>query len=264
MIAIGGLINSTVDIVREKIEDKDETYIKNLAQEQVDCGAHIIDVNAGAFVWDETENLIWLVNTVQEQINKPLALDSPSAEALRKATEVHKGIPVINSITAEEKRYNEVLPIVKQFNTEVIALCMSDDGMPETVDDRLKVTDKLLNNFEKEGIDLTKVYLDPIIKPIGVNSKDGKMALQTIQAINSWETDVHITCGLGNISYGLPHRKLLNQALLIMAMERGMDSAIIDPTDKYLMKLIKAAEVLINRDAYETEYLKAARAGELD
>src|SRR6056297_567124 len=161
MIVIGELINSTRDIIKEKIEEKDEEYIKNIAQKQVDCGASFVDVNAGAFVWDEVENLIWLVNTVQEAIDKPLALDSPSAEALKKAAEVHEGNPMINSITAEEERYAEVLPILKEFDAEVIALCMSDDGMPETADDRLEVADKLINNFEKEGIDLDKVYLDP-------------------------------------------------------------------------------------------------------
>jgi len=264
MIIIGELINSTRDIIKEKIEEKDEEYIKNIAQEQVDCGASYVDVNAGAFVWDEIENLIWLVNTVQEKVDKPLALDSPSAEALRKAAEVHEGKPMINSITAEEERYKEVLPILKDYDADVIALCMSDDGMPETADDRLEVAEKLLNNFEKEGIDLGRVYLDPIIKPISVNGDYGYEVLETVQGITDWGTDVHITCGLSNISYGLPNRALLNQAFLVMAMERGMDSAIIDPTDKYMMKLVKAAEVLTNKDAFGTEYLKASRAGELD
>ncbi len=264
MIIIGELINSTRDVIKEKIEEKDKKYIKNIAQEQVDCGASYVDVNAGAFVWDEVENLIWLVETVQEQVDKPLALDSPSAEALRKAAEVHDGIPMINSITGEEERYKEILPILQEYDAEVIALCMGDDGMPDTADDRLKVADKLLNNFERDGIAHEKVYLDPIIKPISVNGKYGYQVLDTITGICDMGTDAHITCGLSNISYGLPHRALLNQAFLIMAMERGMDSAIIDPTDKYMMKLIKAAEVLLNKDNYGTNYLKASRAGELD
>ena len=264
MIVIGELINSTRDVIKEKIEEKDAEYIKNIAQKQVDCGASFVDVNAGAFVWDEVENLIWLVNTVQEAIDKPLALDSPSAEALKKAAEVHEGIPMINSITAEEERYKEILPILQEYDAKVVALCMSDEGMPETADDRLKVADKMLNDFERDGIALDNVYFDPIIKPISVNGIYGYQVLETIQGITDWDTDVHITCGLSNISYGLPNRALLNQAFVIMAMERGMDSAIIDPTDANMMKLVKAAEVLINRDSFGMEYLKASRAGELD
>src|SRR6056297_96324 len=264
MIVIGELINSTRDIIKEKIEEKDEEYIKNIAQKQVDCGASFVDVNAGAFVWDEVENLIWLVNTVQEAIDKPLALDSPSAEALKKAAEVHEGIPMINSITAEEERYKEILPILQQYDAKVVALCMSDEGMPETADDRLKVADKMLNDFERDGIALDNVYFDPIIKPISVNGIYGYQVLETIQGITDWDTDVHITCGLSNISFGLPNRCLLNQAFLMMAMDRGLDSAIIDPLDDYIMKLVKAAEVLLNRDDYGQRYLKACRAGEMD
>ncbi len=264
MIIIGELINSTREEIKAKIKEQDADYIKDIAKKQVEAGSSYVDVNAGAFVWDEIDYLIWLVETVQEVVDVPLTLDSPNAEALKKAAEVHEGIPMINSITAEEERYKEIVPLVQEYDAKVVALCLSDDGMPETADERLKIADRLVNNFEKDGVPLENVYLDPIIKPISVDGKFGYQVLDTIEGVSDWGTDMHITCGLSNISYGLPNRALLNQAFLIMAMERGLDSAIIDPLDDYMMKLVKAAEVLINRDQYGMEYLKASRAGKLD
>ncbi len=264
MIVIGELINSTRDIIKEKIEEKDAEYIQEIAKKQVEAGAEYVDVNAGAFVWDEVEYIQWLVEVVQDAVDKPLSLDSPSPEALRKAADKHDGVPMINSITAEKERYAEIIPLVKEYNAKVVALCISDDGMPESAEERLKITETLVNNFEKDGVPLENVFLDPIIKPISVDGIFGYQVLDTITGIMDMGTDMHITCGLSNISYGLPQRALLNQAFLIMAMERGLDSAIIDPLDDYMMKLVKAAEVLINRDNYGMEYLKASRAGKLD
>lgn len=264
MIVIGELINSTRDIIKEKIEEKDKEYIQDIALQQVDAGASYVDVNSGAFVWDEIEHLIWLVKTVQEVTDVPLSLDSPNEEAIEKAAEVHEGIPMINSITAEKERYEKVIPLIQEYDAKVVALCLSDEGMPETAEQRLKIADKLVNDLSRDGVPLENVFIDPIIKPISVDGKFGYQVLDTISGITDWDTDVHITCGLSNISFGLPNRCLLNQAFLMMAMDRGLDSAIIDPLDDYIMKLVRAAEVLLNRDDYGQRYLKACRAGEMD
>lgn len=263
MIIIGELINSTRDEIKEKIEAEDREYIQEIAQKQADNGADFIDVNAGAFVNKEVEYLLWLVETVQEVVDKPLALDSPDPEALKKAIEIHEGVPMINSISAEEERYQKIIPLLQEYNAKVVALCMDDEGMPEEAESRLNVAKKLLNKLENDGIDADNVYLDPLVKPISVNGEFGRQVLETIAGIDSWGSGVHITCGLSNISYGLPNRKLLNQAFMMMSMERGLDSAIIDPLDDYMMSLIKAAEVLTNKDPFGSNYLKAARAGKL-
>jgi cobalamin-dependent methionine synthase I len=264
MIIIGELLNSTRKQIKKAIEEKNIEHIQEIAVNQAKKGADFIDVNAGAFIHKEVEYLNWLVKVVQEVVDKPLALDSPDPEALESAIKLHKGTPMINSITAEKERYDLIMPLVKNYEAKVIALCMGDDGMPETAEERLKVADKLINNFERDGIPLSNVFLDPLIKPISVNGEFGPQVLDTITGIIDWGTDVHITCGLSNISFGLPKRTLLNQAFLVLAMGRGLDSAIIDPLDNYLMKLIKASELLLNKDPFSAAYIKAARAGELD
>lgn len=264
MIIIGELINSTRKEIKKAIEDKNREYIQNIARKQVEMGADYIDVNAGAFVHEEKDYLAWLIEAVQEVVDIPLSLDSPNPEALKEGLKLVNKRPMINSITAENERYKIILPLIREYNASVIALCMDDTGMPASADDRLKVADKLLNNLASDGIPVENVYLDPLLKPISVNGEFGPQVLDTISGIVEWETDVHITCGLSNISYGLPKRALLNQAFLVMAMGRGLNSAIVDPLDQYLMKLVRAAEVLLDRDPFGGRYIKAARAGELD
>ncbi len=263
MIIIGELINSTRKAIKKAIDEQDVKYIQDLAVRQEEAGADYIDVNAGAYVHDEAKHLIWLVEKVQEVVSKPLALDSPDPKALEAALKVHKGVPMINSISAEKERYEQVMPLVKESGSQVVALCMSDDGMPETAEDRLEVAKVLLADLDKDGIDLTKVFLDPLIKPVSVDGIYGPQALDAIERIAALESGAHITSGLSNISFGLPHRALLNQAFIVLAMGRGMDSAIVDPLDKKKMSLVKAAEVILNKDPYAMNYLKAARADKL-
>ena len=265
MIIIGELINSTREKIKEVIEAQDEEYIKEIAQKQVAAGADFVDVNAGAFFTKkEPDYLVWLVETVQSVVDKPLALDSPNPEALRRAIEVHQGQPLINSITAETERYQEIIPLVKEYGASVIALCMDDTGMPDTAAERLTVAEKLLNDLQTDGVPAENIYLDPLIKPISVKGEFGPQVLETVAGIKKWDTGAHITCGLSNISHGLPHRVLLNRAFLILLMGQGLDSAIMDPLDTELMKLIKAARVLLDQDPFGAEYIKASRTGELD
>jgi len=263
MIIIGELINSTRKKIKQAIDDQDVKYIQELAKKQEEAGADYIDVNSGAYVHDEVRYLVWLVETVQEVVEKPLALDSPNPKALEEAMKVHEGTPLINSISAEQERYDQIIPLIKGTDTPVVALAMSDEGMPETADDRLEVTKKLLDMLDKDDVKMSNVYLDPLIKPVSVNGEYGPQALDAIEKIARLESGCHITSGLSNISFGLPHRALLNQAFIVLAMGRGMDSAIVDPLDQKKMSLVKAAEVILNLDPYAMNYLKAARADKL-
>ncbi len=263
MIIIGELINSTRKAIKKAIDEQDVQYIQDLAKKQEEAGADFIDVNAGAYVHDEAKHLVWLVEKVQEVVSKPLALDSPDPKALQAALKAHDGVPMINSISLEKERYAQVAPLVKESGAQVVALCMSDEGMPETADDRLEIAKRLLSDLDKDGIPLTNVFLDPLIKPVSVNGEYGPQALDAIERISALGSGAHITSGLSNISFGLPQRALLNQAFIVLAMGRGMDSAIIDPLDKKKMSLVKAAEVILNLDPYAMNYLKAMRAGKL-
>jgi 5-methyltetrahydrofolate--homocysteine methyltransferase len=264
VIIIGEKINSTLKKIRPAIAEYDKDAIQKLALRQIKAGADYIDLNAGMFLEDEPERLEWLVNTVQEVTDAPLVMDSPNPAALRRGLETNKnGKPMINSITNETERFNEVLPLVKEFNTSVVALCMDDTGMPETEEDRVNIARDMIKKLTAEGVAPEDIFIDPLIRPIGTGSHYGKVAIGTIRKVKEEFPEVHITCGLSNISFGIPARKLMNQTFLVAAVANGMDGAILNPLDKKLMTFLYAAEALMGHDDFCMNYLTAYREGKL-
>jgi 5-methyltetrahydrofolate--homocysteine methyltransferase len=265
VIIIGEKINSTLKKVRPAIEKYDKKAIQDLALRQVKAGASYIDLNAGMFLSDEPERLEWLVNTVQEVTDTPLAIDSPNPVALERGLAANKnGKPIINSITDESERFETVLPLVKKYNAAVIALCMDDSGMPETIEDRVKIARSMITKLSEAGVAHEDIFIDPLIRPIGTGSHYGKVAIGTMRQVKEEYPDVHITCGLSNISFGIPARKLMNQTFLVAATANGMDGAILNPLDKKLMTFLYAAEALMGHDDFCMNYLTAYREGKLD
>ncbi len=265
MIIIGEKINSTLKAIRPAIENYDTATIQDIAKKQYEAGATFLDVNAGMFTGEEPERLVWLVNTIQEVTDAPFSIDSPNPKAIEAALKANKNPkPIINSITDEKERYDAIMPLAVQFNTGIIALCMDDTGMPETIDERVVIAERLIGKLTKEGIAMEDIYIDPLIRPIGTGSHYGVVAIETIRRVKSEFPSVHIACGLSNISFGIPARKLMNQAFLVAAMAAGMDGAILDPLDKKLMSFMYATEALMGLDDYCMNYLTKFREGELE
>ncbi|HOA54046.1 MAG: methyltetrahydrofolate cobalamin methyltransferase [Acetivibrionales bacterium] len=264
MIIIGEKLNSTNKAAKAAIESLDAVFVHDMARKQLDAGASYIDLNAGMFVEGEPEKLEWLVKTAQEAVDAPLSIDSPNPEAIERALKITASKPIINSITLEKERYDSILPLVLEYGTRVIALCMDDSGMPETTEERVAIADKLITGLTAKGIDISDIFIDPMIRPVSTGSHYGTVALETIRSVRTKFPGVHITCGLSNISFGLPARKILNQAFLIAAMTCGLDSAILDPLDKRLMAYIYAAEALLGNDDFCMNYLEKYREGLID
>lgn len=261
MIIIGELINSSRKPIKAAIEAKDADSIRRIASDQAENRAAYIDVNAGTFVENEPEYLTWLVQTAQEASDLPCAIDSPNPKAVEAALKVHKGVAMINSISLEKERYDNLMPLIAGTDLKVVALCMSDEGMPVTVDDRLKIADALVNDLVKNNIPLENIFIDPLVQPVSVDKTYGTGFLDSIEALTEKFKGIHTACGLSNISYGLPGRKQLNRAFMIQAILKGLDGAIINPLDKGMQAAITTAEALVGRDDYCMNYLKAFRAG---
>lgn len=259
MIIVGELINASRKAVGEAISAQDAEAIKKLAVDQHEAGANYIDVNAGIFVGQEAGYLQWLVKTVQGAVNAPCCIDSPDPKAIENALSVHKGTAMINSISLEKDRYNALLPVVAGTDLKVVALCMSDEGMPETTEDRVKIADQLINDLVKNNIPLDNIYVDPLVQPVSTKSTFGDEFLNAVDEIMTRFKGVHTICGLSNISYGLPLRQMLNQTFAVMAIARGLDALIINPLDSKMIQNLIAAETLAGRDDYCMNYLKAYR-----
>lgn len=259
MLVVGELINASRKAIGEAIKAQDVAYIQQVAKDELEAGANFIDVNAGIFVGKEPEYLQWLVKTVQEAVDAPCCIDSPDPKAIEAALSVHKGVAMINSISLEKARYDALIPVVAGTDLKVVALCMSDDGMPETMADRLKIADKLINGLVQNNVPISNIYVDPLVQPVSVNNTFAMEFINSVEAIMNQFKGVHTMCGLSNISYGLPERKFMNRGFAVMAIAKGLDGMIVDPLDKMMMASIVTAESLAGRDAYCANYLKAFR-----
>jgi 5-methyltetrahydrofolate--homocysteine methyltransferase len=263
MIIVGELINASRKKIKEAMEDKkDPEYLKQIAIDQDKAGATYVDVNAGVFVGEEADYMTWAVQLVQSVVEKPLALDSPDPKVIEAAIAVHKhGTPMLNSISMEKDRWEKLSPIIAGTDMKVVALCMSDAGMPETAVDRLKIADDLVNGLTKINVPLDNIYIDPCVQPVGTNMTFGIEFLKAVAQTKANFPGVHIMCGLSNISFGLPERKFLNRIFMGQAIYCGLDGAIIDPLDKPMMGTIAGAVALVGQDKGCRGYLKAFRAG---
>ncbi len=262
MLIIGELINTSRKAVKEAVLNKDADFIKKLAQEQYDAGADYIDVNCGTMVNNEAEVMVWLVNCIQEQVEAPLCIDSPDAAVLDAGLALCKyDQPMLNSISDEDDRFDSILPIILKHKAKVVALCMDSTGMPETAEDRVKVARNIYNKLTKAGVADDDIYFDPLIKPVSSISTAGIEVLEAIKQIKSEFPDVHFTCGLSNISFGLPNRKVLNRLFAVQIMAIGMDGYVLDPTDKEMMGSLIASTTLLDQDEFNCDYLKAHRKG---
>lgn len=263
MLIIGERINATRKRIGEAVRNGDAEFIRQEARKQELAGAHMLDVNGG-IAGKEVEYLSWLVNVVQEVTNLPLCLDSADPEALRHALPLCRQRPVmINSVTDEPERFRALVPLAKEHNTKVIALCVSASEPPRGLEDRVAAAARLVDQLRAEGIPADDIYVDPCVFPVSTGPEHGPAVLEAVTQIKVRYRDVHINCGVSNVSYGLPLRKLLNEVFLIMLMSRGLDTAIIDPCEEGIMAKITAAEALRGVDAYCQEYLLAYREGKL-
>ncbi|WP_206811920.1 methyltetrahydrofolate cobalamin methyltransferase [Paradesulfitobacterium ferrireducens] len=260
MLIVGELINSTRKAISQAMEQKDKAYLQELARRQVEAGAHILDINA-ATSSNEIENIQWLADIVQEVVDVPICIDSPSAEAVAAGLARCQRPGMVNSISAEQERWEQMLPLIQKYGAKVVALCMQDGGMPETVDDRLEVAEKLVSGLTRAGVAADDIYLDPLIKPLGVDHNFGLQALETTRLLREKYPQVHVISGLSNISFGLPERRVINRAFLVMSVAMGMDAFILDPLDQAMMSLLAASRALAGQDEYCMDYITAVRAG---
>jgi len=263
MIIVGEKINTSRKSIAEAVERQDADFICKTAKEQAEAGAHYIDVNAGTFLDREIECLCWLVETVQNEVELPLCLDSPNPKALSEAIKLHKGEPLINSISLEEDRFQSLLPVITSRPCSIVALCMAQTSMPTTVEERVHVGSELIKRLTDKGIPLEKIYVDPLVQPVSVDTGMGIATLGAISKIMSGFSGVNTICGLSNISFGLPERHLINRNFLALGMAYGLSAAILDPTDKRLISTLLTVEMLLGRDEYCGNFIDAYQSGRI-
>lgn len=263
MIIVAERINSSRKPIARAIEKKDTAMIQNEAKAQEQCGAGYIDVNAGTFIGTEKDMLKWLIEIVQEAVEIPLCLDSADPEVLKAVIGEVDKTPMLNSITLEPKRLEGILPLAVKHNAALIALCQSETGMANTANEKIEMADQLVGQASRAGLPLENLYIDPLVFPVATDSESASATLEAIRAIKKRHPLVKTICGLTNVSYGLPNRRLINRTFLVSAIGSGLSSAILDPTDNELRTALTTALMIAGKDQYCMDYIRAHKSGEL-
>jgi 5-methyltetrahydrofolate corrinoid/iron sulfur protein methyltransferase len=264
MIIIGEKINGTRKQVAAAIQDRDAGFIRGLAMRQYENGAAYLDLNAGTVPKREPEDMVWLVETVQEALpDAMLCLDSANPRALRAGIEKAKRIPMLNSLSGEQPRIDGVLPLACEFKTELIVLALDDNGIPQTSEGRQNVVRRLIEMTRAGGLPDEKLYVDPLVMAIATGTENGNISLETCRNLKDEFPEIHLTCGLSNISFGMPLRATLNQAFMALVLQAGMDSVIMNPEDRELQGIMMATETILGKDRHCMNFIRAFRSGKI-
>jgi 5-methyltetrahydrofolate--homocysteine methyltransferase len=266
MLIVGERINTFRKRVMRAFEEKDADYIRSEAERQAKAGAHIIDVNAGSDINIEPDNMKWAVRTVQEAVDLPLAIDSPNPDTIKAGFEVCRDPQAawVNSITLEKERIEALLPLVKEQQCMVVALCRDEGGVAQSSQGRVDIAKRVVETIDSYGIKPDNIILDPMIEPLSVRNDGGTMSLKTLRGLKEAIPEIKTIISLSGISFGLPGRKLLHRVYLPILMYEGLDYVFLDPLDSKLMTSIMAADALLDRDEFCMEYITASRDGRLE
>ena len=258
---IGERINPTGrKIFQEQLRRGDLSRIEIDVAQQVAGGAMVLDVNMGAPLADETDLMVKAIRLIQGACDLPLCLDSSIIEVLEAGLAAYQGKALVNSITAEDERMDAILPLVKRHGAAVIALPNDEEEIPAEPARRVQLARKIIDVATgKYGIPIEDIVIDPLAMPIGADTSLVLTTLETISLLHD-EFGVNMTLGASNVSFGMPDRASIGAAFLPMAIKAGLTSAIIDARSPQLVRSVKAADLLLNRDAWGASWIAAHRA----
>ena len=260
MIIFGEKLNSSIPSVHQAFENRDENYIREMTRKQLDFGANYLDVNAGVFLEQEIDVLLWAIsNVLDEAPDAKLMIDSPNPEAVKEVlSKFHDNDVIVNSVTLEEERL-PVLESVCQYGTGIVALPIDENGIPETAEERLEVSQKLVQKLHDTGIEDERIYLDVLVQSLSSDHLAAKETLRSIKLLRKHFPQIHLTGGLSNVSFGLPGRSYINAAFLASAVTMGLDSAILDITNRSMFFAVHASGLINGQDEYCMNYIEKYR-----
>lgn len=255
MIIIGEKLNGSIPSVAKAIAEKDADLIRERARMQAEAGATFLDVCASVEEAVEVETLKWMIDLVQEVTDTPICVDSPSARSCVAAIPFCKRPGLINSVSLEGDKIDTIFPVIADTDWECVALLCDNDGIPDSVERRMKIFFGIMEKAKQYGIAPSRLHIDPLVVTLGTDQTALTVFADCCRRIKYEYPEIHITSGLSNISFGLPVRKNINQAFMVLAMNAGMDSAIVDPTNKNMIGMIYATNALLESDEYCLQYI---------
>ena len=258
-VVIGERINPTGrKLLAEEMKNGDFSRVEADARAQVAAGAQVLDVNAGIPLADEPAIMAQSIRLIQSITDVPLCIDSSMITALEAGLEAYQGRALLNSVTGEEERLEQVLPLVKKHGCAVVAISNDDSGISEDPDVRFDVARKIVERAMDYGIPASDVVVDPLVMPLGAINTAGRQVMHVVKRLRE-ELKVNTTCGASNLSFGLPNRNGLNAAFISMAIGAGMTSAIANPLHTELMQAVRGANAVMGHDPQCAEWIRNFR-----
>ena len=259
LMIIGERINPTgkSDLGEEFMEEEFYT-LEDLASEQEDAGAHLLDINCGMSGIDEKKIMLGALDAAAGVTQLPLVLDSGDADVLEAALRRYPGRALVNSVTFEQEKMERLLPVIKKYGAMFILMPITDAGIPVDFEEKTEVIGKVTQKALALGISKEDIVVDAVTTSVAINPEAAKETLQVLR----WCKENHFAsvCGISNISYGMPNRSDINAAFLHLAVEAGLTMAILNPCQKKVMQAVSCAELLAGKEDGMANYLELARA----
>ncbi len=228
--------------------------VLSFAEEQEACGAALLDVNMGMSGIDEKEMMLKVLDEVTMASNLPLSIDSSHVEVIEAALRRYPGRALINSISGEEEKLHKLLPIAQKYGAMFILLPLSDKGLPENLEEKIEIIDKISDMALQMGMTKEDIVVDGLVATVGANPTAARDVLETVRYCR--QKGFATTCGLSNISFGLPERSFVNTAFLTMAIREGLTMAIANPSQELLVNIAYASDLLINKEGSDLRYIE--------
>ena len=258
MFIIGERINGMYKDVKEAIQKKEKKVIQDWAIAQSKAGANALDINIGPASPEPLKVMPWLVEIVQEVTDVTLCLDSPKIEVTKEGLKACKRPAIINSTTGQQEKLDQYLPLTMEYNASLIGLTIDEKGIPKDIDTRVEIAARLLASAIEHGLSMDRLFIDPIVMPVNVAQPQAPMVLEAIKQFTLLnDPSPHIVLGLSNLSQGAAERDLINRTFIAMAIQNGLDAAIMDANDKEMIDALATAELLLNKTIYSDSFLKA-------
>lgn len=254
-VLIGERINPTgKSKFKQALRDHNIEYILREGVTQQDHGAHVLDVNVGLPEIDEPSMMEEVVRELQSVIDLPLQIDTSNIEAMERALRIYNGKALINSVNGKEESMRAVFPLVKKYGGVVVALTLDESGIPETADGRIGIAKKIYRTAAEYGIAKKDILIDALCLTI---SSDSKGALTTLETLRRVRDELHgkTVLGVSNISFGLPQREIINASFFTMALQNGLNAAIINPNSEAMMRAYYSFKALADLDPQCGEYI---------
>ncbi|MEG0688124.1 MAG: dihydropteroate synthase, partial [Hungatella sp.] len=255
-IIIGERINPTgKSKFKQALREHNFAYILQEGITQEDHGAHVLDVNVGLPEIDEPTMMEKVIQELQSVLDLPLQIDTSDPVAMERAMRIYNGKPLINSVNGKAESMESVFPLVKKYGGVVVALTLDEQGIPETAEGRLEIAKKIYKKAADYGVEVKDILIDALCLTVSSDSQGALTTLETLKRVRD-ELGGKTILGVSNISFGLPQREIINAAFFTMAMQNGLNAAIINPNSEAMMRSYYSFRALMDLDPQCHDYIE--------